>query len=182
MGIVLRSLRRSVRLWLKPPTNPDGDARKLKDWLEMQPQRFVMLRINHDSHNAVLWVTSHFSISHGMWTSGGLIASCRVPFQTFSSLWLPGFVSLLCCPTHVMTLFIPWLDFCKTHWVTPTALCSSPTFYGGLGNLLLRISSALASTVDWRIFSFRLMPSLIVPHKRVTTCLSCSYKIVWMTS
>jgi hypothetical protein len=31
------------------------DARKLGDWLEMQPQRFVMLGIDHDSYNADVW-------------------------------------------------------------------------------------------------------------------------------
>jgi glyceraldehyde-3-phosphate dehydrogenase/erythrose-4-phosphate dehydrogenase len=36
------------------------DARKLEDWLEMQPHRFVMLGINPDSYNAVVWVTSQF--------------------------------------------------------------------------------------------------------------------------
>jgi hypothetical protein len=34
------------------------DARELEDRLEAQPQRFAMLRINADSHNVVVWVTS----------------------------------------------------------------------------------------------------------------------------
>jgi hypothetical protein len=34
------------------------DARKLENWLEMQPQRFVMLGFNPDSYNAVVWATS----------------------------------------------------------------------------------------------------------------------------
>jgi hypothetical protein len=32
-------------------------GRKLEDWLEMQPQRFVSRGINLDSYNAVVWVT-----------------------------------------------------------------------------------------------------------------------------
>jgi hypothetical protein len=37
------------------------DARELEEWLKAQPQRFAMLRINADSWNAVMWVTSTFS-------------------------------------------------------------------------------------------------------------------------
>jgi hypothetical protein len=37
------------------------DARKLEDWLEMQPQRFLMFGINPDTYNAVVWVASQFS-------------------------------------------------------------------------------------------------------------------------
>jgi hypothetical protein len=36
------------------------DPRELKDWLEAQPQRFVLLGISADSYDAVIWVTSHF--------------------------------------------------------------------------------------------------------------------------
>jgi hypothetical protein len=43
------------------PYHSGQEARKLADWLEMQPQRFVMLGINPDSYNVVVWVTSHFS-------------------------------------------------------------------------------------------------------------------------
>jgi hypothetical protein len=34
------------------------DARMLEEWLQMQPQRFVMLGIYADSYNDVLWVSS----------------------------------------------------------------------------------------------------------------------------
>jgi hypothetical protein len=43
------------------PYHSDQDARKLQDRLEMQPQRFVILGINVDSYNAVVWVPSRFS-------------------------------------------------------------------------------------------------------------------------
>jgi hypothetical protein len=40
------------------PNESKHDARKLEDWLEMQPQHFVMLGNNRDSYNAVVWATS----------------------------------------------------------------------------------------------------------------------------
>jgi ADP-ribose pyrophosphatase YjhB (NUDIX family) len=36
-------------------------ANELEDWLEAQPQRFLMLGISPDSYDSVIWVTSQFS-------------------------------------------------------------------------------------------------------------------------
>jgi hypothetical protein len=36
-------------------------ARDLEDWLEAQPQRFLLLGITADSYDSVIWVTSQFS-------------------------------------------------------------------------------------------------------------------------
>jgi hypothetical protein len=36
-------------------------ANELEDWLEAQPQRFLMLGITLDSYDSVIWVTSQFS-------------------------------------------------------------------------------------------------------------------------
>jgi hypothetical protein len=46
---------------INAPYQLGQDAHKLKDMLEMQPQRFAMLGINLDSYNVVVWVTSQFS-------------------------------------------------------------------------------------------------------------------------
>jgi predicted class III extradiol MEMO1 family dioxygenase len=37
------------------------DTRKLEDYLKMQPPRFVILGIDHDSYYVVVWATSQFS-------------------------------------------------------------------------------------------------------------------------
>jgi hypothetical protein len=42
-------------------------ARKLEDWLEIQPLRFVMLGISADSYNVVMWATSQFSRPMNKW-------------------------------------------------------------------------------------------------------------------
>jgi hypothetical protein len=34
------------------------EPRELEDWLEAQPQRFVLLGITADSYDAMIWVTS----------------------------------------------------------------------------------------------------------------------------
>jgi hypothetical protein len=36
------------------------EPHELEDWLEAQPQRFVLLGITVDSYDAVIWVTSQF--------------------------------------------------------------------------------------------------------------------------
>jgi hypothetical protein len=36
-------------------------ANEQEDWLEAQPQRFLMLGISADSYDSVIWVTSQFS-------------------------------------------------------------------------------------------------------------------------
>jgi glyceraldehyde-3-phosphate dehydrogenase/erythrose-4-phosphate dehydrogenase len=46
---------------INAPCQFGKDARKLEEWLEIQPQRFVVLRINVDSYNAVVRVMSQFS-------------------------------------------------------------------------------------------------------------------------
>jgi hypothetical protein len=42
--------------------------RDLEDWLEAQPQRFLLLGITADSYDSVIWVTSQFS---GPMNNGG---------------------------------------------------------------------------------------------------------------
>jgi predicted phosphoadenosine phosphosulfate sulfurtransferase len=43
------------------------EPRELEDWLEAQPQRVVMLGVNADSYDAVIWVTSQFSRPLNNW-------------------------------------------------------------------------------------------------------------------
>jgi hypothetical protein len=42
------------------PFQYGADARDLEDWLEAQPQRFLLLGITADSYDSVIWVTSQF--------------------------------------------------------------------------------------------------------------------------
>jgi hypothetical protein len=43
------------------------NTRKLEEWLEMQPRCFVMMGINPDSCNAVVWVTSQLAGAMNNW-------------------------------------------------------------------------------------------------------------------
>jgi hypothetical protein len=38
-----------------------NNARDLEDWLEVQPQRFLLLGITASSYDSIIWVTSQFS-------------------------------------------------------------------------------------------------------------------------
>jgi hypothetical protein len=44
---------------VNPPFQFGAHARDLEDWLEAQPQRFLLLGIMDDSYDSVIWVTSH---------------------------------------------------------------------------------------------------------------------------
>jgi hypothetical protein len=46
---------------INSPYQSGGNARDLEDWLEAQPQRFLLLGITADSYDSVVWVTSQFS-------------------------------------------------------------------------------------------------------------------------
>jgi 8-oxo-dGTP pyrophosphatase MutT (NUDIX family) len=46
---------------INSPLQCGRDANELEDWLEAQPQRFLMLGITADSYDSLIWVTSLFS-------------------------------------------------------------------------------------------------------------------------
>jgi hypothetical protein len=46
---------------INSPFQSGSNARDLEDWLEAQPQRFLLLGITADSYVSVIWVTSQFS-------------------------------------------------------------------------------------------------------------------------
>jgi ADP-ribose pyrophosphatase YjhB (NUDIX family) len=46
---------------INSPLHTGRIANELEDWLEAQPQRFLMLGITADSYDSVMWVTSQFS-------------------------------------------------------------------------------------------------------------------------
>jgi ADP-ribose pyrophosphatase YjhB (NUDIX family) len=46
---------------INSPLQSGHNACELEDWLEAQPQRFLMLGIMADSYDSVIWVTSQFS-------------------------------------------------------------------------------------------------------------------------
>jgi hypothetical protein len=52
---------------INSPYQSGGNARDLEDWLEAQPQRFLLLGITADSYDSVIWVTSQFSRALNGW-------------------------------------------------------------------------------------------------------------------
>jgi hypothetical protein len=46
---------------INSPFQFGNNARDFEDWLEAQPQRFLLLGITADSYDSVIWVTSQFS-------------------------------------------------------------------------------------------------------------------------
>jgi hypothetical protein len=52
---------------INAPYQLGQDVRMLEDWMDTQPQRLVMLWINADAYNVVVWVTSQFSGPLSIW-------------------------------------------------------------------------------------------------------------------
>jgi hypothetical protein len=64
------------------PLHSGKNARELKDWLEAQPQRFLLLGITGDSYDSVIWVTSQFSgPMNGWWLNRKQQASIPATFD-----------------------------------------------------------------------------------------------------
>jgi hypothetical protein len=64
------------------PFQSGKDARELKDLLEAQPQRFLLLGITADSYDSVIWVTSQFSGHlNGWWLNRKVQASIPSTFD-----------------------------------------------------------------------------------------------------
>jgi hypothetical protein len=66
LSITLTETKRKVSI--NSPFQSGLNPNELEEWLEAQPQRFVLLGITGDSYDAVIWVTSQFSRSL---TTGG---------------------------------------------------------------------------------------------------------------
>jgi hypothetical protein len=57
VGLSITLIETQLKVVINVTYHSGQDARKLEDWLDVQPQRFVMLYISHYSYNAVIWVT-----------------------------------------------------------------------------------------------------------------------------
>jgi ADP-ribose pyrophosphatase YjhB (NUDIX family) len=59
LPVTLTETRRKAAI--NSPFQSGGNPRELEEWLEAQPQRFLLLGITADSYDSVIWVTSQFS-------------------------------------------------------------------------------------------------------------------------
>jgi hypothetical protein len=59
LPVTLTETRRKASI--NSPFQSGENARNLEDWLEAQPQRFLLLGITADSYDSVIWITSQFS-------------------------------------------------------------------------------------------------------------------------
>jgi hypothetical protein len=68
---------------INSPFQSSDNARNLEDWLEAQPQRFVLLGITADSYDSVIRVTSQFSrhMNGGWWLNRKVQAAIPSTFD-----------------------------------------------------------------------------------------------------
>jgi hypothetical protein len=60
-GLLVTLTETQRKAAINSPLQSGRVANELEDWLEAQPQRFLMLGITPDSYDSVIWVTSQFS-------------------------------------------------------------------------------------------------------------------------
>jgi hypothetical protein len=60
-GLLVTLTETQRKAAINSPLQFNSNARHLEDWLEAQPQRFLLLGITADSYDSVIWVTSQFS-------------------------------------------------------------------------------------------------------------------------
>jgi hypothetical protein len=61
-GLPLTLTETQRKASVNSPFQSGEDAREYEDWLESQPQRFLLLGITADSYDSFTWVTSQFSV------------------------------------------------------------------------------------------------------------------------
>jgi hypothetical protein len=59
-GLLVTLTETQRKAAVNSPFQSCEDTRDMKDWLEAQPQHFLLLGITADSHDLVIWVTSQF--------------------------------------------------------------------------------------------------------------------------
>jgi hypothetical protein len=67
---------------INSPLQSGDNARNLEDWLEAQPQRFILLGITADLYDSIIWVTSQFSRHlNGWWLNRKVQAAIPSTFD-----------------------------------------------------------------------------------------------------
>jgi hypothetical protein len=61
VGLPVTLTETQLKAAVSSPYQSSKTARELEDWLEAQPQRFLLLGITAHSYDSVIWVTSQFS-------------------------------------------------------------------------------------------------------------------------
>jgi hypothetical protein len=59
-GLLVTLTETQRKAALDSPLQSGKNALELKDWLEAQPQRFLLLGITADSYESVIWVPTQF--------------------------------------------------------------------------------------------------------------------------
>jgi ADP-ribose pyrophosphatase YjhB (NUDIX family) len=81
-GLLVTLTETQRKAWINSPFQSGANARDLEDWLEAQPQRFLLLGITADSYDSVIWVTSQFSgHMNGWWLNRKVQAAIPSTFD-----------------------------------------------------------------------------------------------------
>ena len=138
---------------INSPLQSGRDANELEDWLEAQPQRFLMLGITADSYDSVIWVTSQFSGHlNGWWLNRKTQAAIPSTYDLLvaelrKTTFLPNIQDdainalLNLTQSHTMSYALytkQYNDFLRRSRQNLTADVQCVRFINGLGNFTLK--------------------------------------------
>jgi hypothetical protein len=138
---------------INSPLESGPDANELEDWLEAQPQRFLMLGITADTYDSVIWVTSQFSRHlNGWWLNRKTQAAIPSTYDLLvaelrKTTFLPNIQDeainalLNLTQTHIMSYALytkQYNDFLRRSRQNLTHYVQCVRFMNGLGNFTLK--------------------------------------------
>jgi hypothetical protein len=81
-GLPVNLMETQRKAAINSPFETGSDSRDLEDWLEAQPQRFLLLGITANSYDSVIWVTSQFAGHlNGWWLNRKVQAAIPCTFD-----------------------------------------------------------------------------------------------------
>jgi hypothetical protein len=146
LSVTLTETQRKAAI--NSPLQSGRNANELEDWLEAQPQRFLMLGITADSYDSVIWVTSQFSGHlNGWWLNRKTQAAIPSKYDKLVELrkttFLPNIQDdainalLNVTQSHTMSYALytkTYNDFLRRSRQNLTADVQCVRFINGLGN------------------------------------------------
>ena len=138
---------------INSPLQSGRNANELEDWLEAQPQRFLMLGITADSYDSGIWVTSQFSGHlNGWWLNRKTQAAIPSTYDQHvaelrKTTFLPNIhddainALLNLTQSHTMSYALytkQYNDFFRRSRQNMTADVQCVRFINGLGNFTLK--------------------------------------------
>jgi hypothetical protein len=177
-GLPVTLTKTQRKATVNSPYQSGEDARELEDWLEAQPQRFLLLGITAHSCDSFIWVASLFSGPlNGWWLYRKNQAAIPATFNSLVAELRKTSMLLNIRDDAINAL----LSITQGNMSYARYTQQSTNSYIDLVRTLRLMSSMFGSSMAWLILSRKLKQSRI-DHIGVTMSSLWSYKIFLMIS